>query len=103
MFTDDTKQVVGKIYLYHTDESTIRGYSLEFQWAPHYLRPIVEEDIMELTGNDQVIYLKSYEGNDTNFYCIQHINGDTIVGTQSIERELYKQKLRDTGLKYRWP
>lgn len=78
MLTDKIVNVVGNINCMHTGGTTVKGYTLELNKGDGFYQPIISEDVIELMGNDTVLYVKSYELQDTNFYLVKHIEGLSI-------------------------
>ena len=103
MFSDDSYSLVGNIECIHTDGTTLKGYSLELKIGESIHQSIIEENIIKLLGNDSVIYVKSFENKDTNFYSVEHIMGKKILNVLQIDVEKYDSLTTSSKFKYQFP
>jgi hypothetical protein len=96
MATDKIINVVGNIECVHTGGTTIKGYSLELSKGDGFYVPIISEDILELVGNDSVLYVKSIDQQDTNYFIVRHNDGfsvNEVVKILQTEFDLIKSQI----------
>jgi hypothetical protein len=98
MFTDDDKKVTNKIYLTHVGGG--EGYTLSFNFGKSLFTPIVDENIVELKGNKDTLFVKSSSKTDTNYYYVVHNNGDYILSTKHIDASQYYMKTNNRKFQY---
>lgn len=89
MITDNTIVVVGKIKFLHSSGTTIKGYSLEFNKDDGFFEPIIDEQIMELLGNDSILYVHSFDLKDTNYYLVEHKKGLIVTKVSEIKKNKF--------------
>ncbi|MFT3681944.1 MAG: hypothetical protein QM791_16845 [Ferruginibacter sp.] len=88
-FNDSPEFLIGNICLWSSGGSKQRP--LMFETSTSFFSPLINETILEVYGNDSVLYVKSVYYDKINYYRIIHETGKKVMEIKKVDLVGYQK------------